>query len=280
MRSGQRHLLAVCITAALSFTITTAAQIDNCGVGPGQSGIGIGGQKRDAPFTGTVKTSFDRKLADGNEERKVSSTHPSRDSAGRERSEFAVGCARSEDGQTHEQLIVIVNDSVAHTTMSWQVGADQQPKIVSVFHQLDSAPSVKSTKPSAAELERQQKELRDTQVGQVLLRSETKTESLGVKQIAGFSAQGTRTTRTIPAGQEGNDQPLAVVTETWESKELGITLMSISDDPRRGRITSVYEELNLGEPDPGLFVPPPGYTLQDQPQKQVASWAAMSSVSK
>ena len=95
-------------------------------------------------------------------------------------------------------------------------------------------------------------------------RTLTRTENLGIKDFNGIPAEGTRTTRTIPAGEEGNDQPLVVINETWRSKELGLTLMTIGEDPRRGRTTIEYEELNRGEPDPALFAPPAGYTVQEQ----------------
>jgi hypothetical protein len=40
-------------------------------------------------------------------------------------------------------------------------------------------------------------------------------------------------------------------------------LMMIKDDPRQGRTTSEFEELNLAEPDPALFAAPAGYKVED-----------------
>ena len=57
-----------------------------------------------------------------------------------------------------------------------------------------------------------------------------------------------------------------MINETWRSSDLGLVVMTTSDDPRRGRTTSEYEELNVGEADPGLFSPPEGYKVQQQPQ--------------
>ncbi len=39
--------------------------------------------------------------------------------------------------------------------------------------------------------------------------------------------------------------------------------MSIHDDPRTGRTTMEVEELSRTEPDPSLFAPPEGYTVED-----------------
>jgi hypothetical protein len=214
-----------------------------------------------------MKSSFEQKLADGNAVHRVTRTRQARDSAGRTMTEMAQGCARGEDGQMHERLNISVNDPVARTNMNWQVGADDQPKVVHVFHQPDPRP-VPSKRPelSPAELERQQKMIKAAQAAQLQQRQENKTEDLGVKDFNGVSAQGTRMTRTIPAGEEGNDQPLVVINETWRSREMRLMVMAIRDDPRTGRTVTEYEELTRGEPDPGLFTPPAGYTVQDQPQ--------------
>ena len=39
-------------------------------------------------------------------------------------------------------------------------------------------------------------------------RSESRTEDLGAKRLMGVLAVGSRMVRTIPAGEEGNDEPL------------------------------------------------------------------------
>jgi len=93
-------------------------------------------------------------------------------------------------------------------------------------------------------------------------RSEFKTEDLGTKTIAGIEAHGSRTTRTIPAGEEGNEVPLVTVQEIWRSQKLGLTLMGTMDDPRSGRRTYEVEEFTEGEPDASLFTPPEGYRVE------------------
>ena len=89
-------------------------------------------------------------------------------------------------------------------------------------------------------------------------------EDLGMKTINGVEAKGTRTTRVISAGREGNDQPLTVIHETWFSTALGIPVMSINDDPRVGTSTMELTDIERGEPDPALFQVPEGYTVKER----------------
>jgi hypothetical protein len=87
-------------------------------------------------------------------------------------------------------------------------------------------------------------------------------ESLGTQTIDGVVATGTRTTRTIPAGQIGNDKAIQIVTERWFSNDLQIVVMSKHSDPRWG--TSTYQLTNLSrtEPAASLFQVPADYTVK------------------
>ena len=53
-----------------------------------------------------------------------------------------------------------------------------------------------------------------------------KTEDLGTQVIQGISVQGKRVTRAIPAGREGNENEIDIVTETWYSADLQVVVMS------------------------------------------------------
>src|ERR1017187_9268160 len=103
----------------------------------------IGGSRANVPFSGTVKTSFEQKLLDGNTIHEVMISHNTRDSAGRMMSEMASGCERGEDGQMHERLNVSVNDPVARTNTNWQVGGGDQLRVAQIFHQPEPQPAVK-----------------------------------------------------------------------------------------------------------------------------------------
>jgi hypothetical protein len=226
--------------------------------------VSLGTQsKTDAPYSGTLKTSFEQKLPDGNAVHGFHRVHQARDSKGRTMDEMAMGCARGEDGQPEQTMAVTVVDPTTSTIMNWQVG-DAMPKVAHVHHM--SIPNHKQ--PTAEEAAEQVK--RSQRAAKMQRHDEARVENLGSKTINGVLAEGMRTVRTIPAGEEGNDQPLEVINEQWISKELGLTLIHIDDDPRRGRTTIEFENLSLGEPDPAVFAAPAGYKVVEQHQVETA----------
>jgi hypothetical protein len=90
------------------------------------------------------------------------------------------------------------------------------------------------------------------------------TETLGSEQLEGLLAAGTRTTRTIQAGAEGNDRALTTVRETWSSSDIGITLLEKTSDFRNGDSERRITDLEQTEPEATLFQVPADYTIQDQ----------------
>ena len=72
---------------------------------------------------------------------------------------------------------------------------------------------------------------------------ETTTTSLGTQMINGVSAEGTRITRTIPAGEIGNQKPIVITIEKWYSSDLQETVMTKRSDPRMGE--TVFQLTNI-----------------------------------
>jgi hypothetical protein len=214
--------------------------------------------KAGTPFSATVKWTFDRRLADGNAIHAVERTVQARDSAGRTRIERAQGCWRGEDGQLHPRTDVTIFDPATKTTMSWVVGWPPQ-KIVFVSRRVAPVPKPPPTaEEQAAALER--RKLVEAEQAQ---QGENRTILLGTMTIRWLLVEGTRYVRTIPAGSEGNQLAFASMREYWVSKDLGITMKSVFDDPRRGRSAFELEDTTLQEPDPTLFAPPPGYEVKE-----------------
>ena len=87
---------------------------------------------------------------------------------------------------------------------------------------------------------------------------QTRTEALGSKTIEGVNATGTRTTRIIDAGSQGNDKPIVSVTETWFSPELKMTVLTESDDGHSGHSTMKLVNITRTEPVAQLFQVPVG----------------------
>lgn len=93
--------------------------------------------------------------------------------------------------------------------------------------------------------------------------ADLKTESLGTQTINGVVAEGTRHTRTIPAGQFGNDKPITIVSERWYSPDLQMVVMSKRTDPRFGASTYQLTNIQRTEPSATLFQVPSDYTVKE-----------------
>jgi hypothetical protein len=97
-------------------------------------------------------------------------------------------------------------------------------------------------------------------------------EDLGTQVIEGFEARGERITRTIPAGAEGNDQPMQITWELWSSGKLPLQLLTITNDPRYGESVMRLTNLVFEEPPAELFQVPADYTIEElQPVAKPAS---------
>ena len=90
-------------------------------------------------------------------------------------------------------------------------------------------------------------------------------EALGTRQIEGMAATGTKRTEVIPAGRIGNDRPIEITDERWESPELKVLLLSRYHDPRTGAVEYRLTNVNRSEPPRELFTAPSDYTITDAP---------------
>ena len=88
-------------------------------------------------------------------------------------------------------------------------------------------------------------------------------EQLGSRQIEGVKATGWRSTTTIPAGRIGNDRPIQVVEEQWDSPELNMVVLSRFSDPRTGVVEYRLTNITRSEPRADLFQVPSDYTVID-----------------
>jgi hypothetical protein len=68
-------------------------------------------------------------------------------------------------------------------------------------------------------------------------------------------------TRTIPAGEIGNTNPIEVVTERWYSSDLQLPLLMSHGDPMMGSMTVKLVNITRAEPDASLFQVPADYKL-------------------
>jgi len=86
-------------------------------------------------------------------------------------------------------------------------------------------------------------------------------ESLGAKKIDGIDVVGTRYTAIIETGRIGNDRPIEIVDERWESPTLKVLVQSRHSDPRTGTVEYRLTNVTRNEPPHDLFVVPADYTI-------------------
>ena len=97
--------------------------------------------------------------------------------------------------------------------------------------------------------------------------AQVSTEDLGSKTMEGTIVNGVRTTRTIPAGEIGNEKPISIVTEVWTSPDLKTVIYSKRSDPRMGDQTFQLTNIVRAEPDASLFTVPADFKTVDGPQR-------------
>jgi hypothetical protein len=90
-------------------------------------------------------------------------------------------------------------------------------------------------------------------------------ESLGTKQMDGLMVTGTKRTEVIPTGRIGNDRPIEITDERWESTDLKVLVLSRHHDPRTGDVEYRLTNVTRAEPPRELFQPPSDYSIVDAP---------------
>jgi hypothetical protein len=199
-----------------------------------------------APFSASFTTESTETLADGNQIKHTSTGSIARDSQGRTRRDMTLPAfgATAVAGQAAPH-VTFVNDPVAGTRYILEADtktARQMP-----------APPDKS--------QFTRKTHTGGGPGAEAADKETVTTSLGTQTIGGVTAEGTRYTRTIPAGQIGNAKPIVIVSERWYSADLQMVVMTKRSDPRSGDTTFQMTSIARTEPAASLFQVPAGYTV-------------------
>jgi len=185
-----------------------------------------------APFSAEIVIEETRRLFDGSTATRVSKGAVYRDRQGRTRREQPIAniggfAVVSEDGSP--QMLVFINDFPGKT----HYFLDLNRRVARQNPLPDYRPPLREKEPNGA-----------------------KTEFLGSKTIEGIVTNGTRTTFEIPAGQIGNDKPIAVVTEKWFSLELQVVVYTRHVDPIAGEHIFRLVNIKKGEPAAELFVVP------------------------
>jgi hypothetical protein len=94
-------------------------------------------------------------------------------------------------------------------------------------------------------------------------RQEMRKKLLGRRVIEGVECEGQEVTSVIPINSKlGNKEPITAKSETWYSKELRISVLTVNENPLYGRSVMRLKNIKTGtEPDENLFRVPDGYRI-------------------
>jgi hypothetical protein len=207
-----------------------------------------------APFSATAATETTQRLQDGTTIHRTTSSTLYRDSLGRSRNETTLSGfgPLQAAGKTHTMIAIADPVAGAHYVLDAERKVAHQMSFRG--HDGKGAPS-----PEAAQAFQQKMEAR---LQQEEASGAVKKETLGTQMIGGVSAEGTRITRTIPAGQIGNDKPIQIVFERWYSPDLQVVVKSTRTDPRFGTTTYTLSNVQRTEPAASLFTVPADYSVK------------------
>ena len=192
-----------------------------------------------APYSAVETTQSQETLSDGNQITRQSQVKVYRDNDGRVRTERTFTARGSSTPQTE----ITIFDPVGGNFYSLN-----PQKNTATQHALPSASDASQRQPRAMHEQNSS-------------RPQPVKENLGVQNINGLAATGTRTTMTIPAGAIGNANAIQIVREVWVSNDLKVPLMIKSSDPRFGTTVMQLTNVVQSAPDASLFVVPSNYSV-------------------
>lgn len=233
----------------------TAERVELLGFGGMHGGKVVKG----APFSAVSVSETVETLADGNRIVRKTQTSLYRDSQGRFRRETTLPALGPLAAAAPMHSLTEIHDPVAGTGYL----LEPEEKIArKIGH--PGGPMTKSAGPGGAGISGSvDHNVMFFQRSGRLDDANVKKEDLGTQVVNGTTAQGTRITRTIAAGEIGNERPLVIVNESWYSSDLQMVVESKRSDPRFGETTYKLTNLQRTEPDASLFTVPAGYTVEE-----------------
>jgi hypothetical protein len=201
------------------------------------------------PLSAVAVQETKQTLADGNHISRKSQVNIFRDSQGRFRKEVTISGFGPLAASGQPKSFVVINDPVANANFVLHPETKVAETMGHPFL------GMKGPMNGAFEGKLQTRQQQEIASGNL------KKEDLGAQTIAGVSAQGTRLTRTIHAGQIGNEKPILIVHETWFSNDLQMVVMSKRTNPWSGETTYTLTNIQRQEPAASLFAVPPDYTV-------------------
>jgi len=201
-----------------------------------------------APYSAVAITETRQTLADGNTISRKVQANVFRDSQGRTRRETTLTGVGPLAATGASRTFVRIYDPVAGTAF--------------VLHQDTKVAEKLRVPPGGRKSPANLQGKFNARMQEEIANGSLKKEDLGVQTINGISAQGTRFTRTIPAGQAGNAKPIVITNERWYSPDLQIVIKTVRNDPRFGETAYTVTNIQKQEPAAALFAVPSDYTVK------------------
>jgi hypothetical protein len=205
----------------------------------------------DAPFSAVAVSETTQTLSDGNHISRKTQTNLFRDTQGRFRKEVTLP-ANARLGplavmSAQPKSFVFINDPVAGTNF--------------VLHADTKTAENMGKHGTKGAWKEKMKGKFDARMQEEIANGTLKKEDLGTQTISGVLAQGTRITKTIPAGQMGNEKPILIVHESWYSNDLQMVVKSTRSNPWSGESTYTLTNIQRSEPAASLFAVPSDYSV-------------------
>jgi hypothetical protein len=233
----------------------------------------IKGAVKGQPYTAETVEETSRLLADGTKISEKTTGFVARDSQGRIRHEMGSPVPANAAGNERRTQMILVMDPASRgmymlmpaTKMAMKMVLPDMAEMAKQSEgQADKAklppkPNAAPAGPDASSLQPGPNPARVSHPAAGAVRR----ESLGQLGLEGLIVEGTRSTKTIPVGEIGNDKAIEIVVERWYSRELQTTVLLQRNDPREGEYTFKLVNVRLEEPPASLFEIPNDYTIQE-----------------
>jgi hypothetical protein len=218
-----------------------------------------------APFAAESVTEHVQTLGDGNRMTRKSSARLFRDGAGRTRREHTLtrpgtSTALAPDGEPPR--LIVINDPVGNVNymIETQTGVARRQMLPPGL--MEARARALGTSTFSVLMPTSTAHRRMAEGDNAAPQPEPQRERLESQVIEGVTAEGTRTTLTIPAGEFDNEQPLVITHEEWYAPELQMIVLMKHNDPRFGVTEFRLTNITRGEPAAELFQPQ-GYKIVD-----------------
>jgi hypothetical protein len=203
-----------------------------------------------APYSAVAVREHKQTLSDGNVIDRKEQSNVYRDTQGRTRRELTFTGFGGLATAGQPRSVVMIHDPVAGS--AFILHPDKK-----TAEQLPGRPGGKAGKGPGAHQNKF-----EARINEEIANGTLKKDNLGTQSINGVTAQGTRYTRTIAAGQMGNANAITITNEQWYSPELQTVVKSVRNDPRFGETTYTLTNIQRTEPAASLFSVPSDYTTK------------------